>query len=480
MKMQTKGRAFGIIVVGGGVGGLAAAIGLRRKGHHVAVLESTSVLQTLGGSLMIPPNAARVLDAYGIWETFKNAEPVPRGNTTFRWEDGSVLEEVNYDAMEAAFGYPVMAIPRAKYQRLLYDLALEMGVEVGLSCRIRSIDESVPSVTLEDGETISGDLIVGADGINSTVRRSVLAGMDVQPIPESIAYQCNISGKAMRNDPLTAELMEGGAIHSWYGPGRQMICGPDSSGSYYRMTLIFYPSSTDPTVQSLDTLAANSTSSFRKGSVEAMQQCVSMFEPRVRKFVSLVKPEDCFIWKIAHLPPLETWVSESGKVAILGDAAHALVPHLGAGAASAVEDGAVLAECISQAKLVSDIPAALKAYERIRKPRAERIQAMALLTGQYKVMPDGPEQRRRDKKMAQRMDKNNPKYEYWKAGGGLEWLYDYDFLQASKDGLEQNPLGTWISILIKAKPHLSSFPSFSSECPRRAQDPSFSSVHIAS
>lgn len=209
-----------------------------------------------------------------------------------------------------------------------------------------------------------------------------------------------------------------------------MICGPDSSASYYRLTLIFYPSLNDPVVQSLDTLAANSTSSFRKGSIEAMQQCVSTFEPRVRKLVNLVKPEDCFIWKIAHLPPLKTWISESGTVALLGDAAHALVPHLGAGAASAVEDGGVLSECISRARSVSDIPAALKSYEKIRKPRAERIQAAALLTGQYKVMPDGPEQKKRDEKMAQRMDPRNPRHEYWKAGGGLEWLYEYDFRKA--------------------------------------------------
>lgn len=113
----------------------------------------------------------------------------------------------------------------------------------------------------------------------------------------------------------------------WYGPSRQMICGPDSSSSVYRMTLIFYPNST---LSSEDILAANSSSSYRLGSIQSLRDCVKDFEPRVRKFASLVKPEDCFLWKIAHLPKLKSWVSESGKVAILGDAAHAMVPHLGA------------------------------------------------------------------------------------------------------------------------------------------------------
>lgn len=99
------------------------------------------------------------------------------------------------------------------------------------------------------------------------------------------------------------------------------------------------------------------------------------------------------------------------------------------GAATAVEDGAVLAECLSHAQFTSDIPKLLQTYEKIRRPRVERIQATALITGQYKVMPDGPAQVKRDEKMAQRMDKANPRYEYWKAGGGLEWLYGYDFMK---------------------------------------------------
>lgn len=103
---------FRIIIVGGGVAGLAASISLRRKGHHVIVLESAPFLQTLGGSLLIPPSAARVLDYYGLWERFKESENIPPGNTTFRYDDGSVLESISYEAMEGAFGYPYVEIRR--------------------------------------------------------------------------------------------------------------------------------------------------------------------------------------------------------------------------------------------------------------------------------------------------------------------------------------------------------------------------------
>lgn len=90
--------------------GLAASVGIRRKGHHVTVLESTSMLQTLGGSLLVPPNAARVLDSYGLWKRFLIEEDIPVGNVTYRWQDGSVLESVSYGAVEGAYGYPYVIL----------------------------------------------------------------------------------------------------------------------------------------------------------------------------------------------------------------------------------------------------------------------------------------------------------------------------------------------------------------------------------
>ena len=113
----------------------------------------------------------------------------------------------------------------------------------------------------------------------------------------------------------------------WYGPSRQIISGSDTSATY-RSTLIVYPTTT--LASASDVVAANSTSSYRLGSVTSLRQVVSDFEPRVRKMAELVKPEDCFLWKIAHLPTLKSWVSESRRVVLIGDAAHAMVPHFGA------------------------------------------------------------------------------------------------------------------------------------------------------
>lgn len=95
-----------------------------------------------------------------------------------------------------------------------------------------------------------------------------------------------------------------------------------------------------------------------------------------------------------------------------------------------MEDGGVLAECIGCVRSLDDIPLALSAYQSIRRPRAEQIQAAALAAGVYKALDDGIEQRDRDRKLAKRMNPNNPEYEAWIAGSGLEWLYAYHFVDA--------------------------------------------------
>jgi salicylate hydroxylase len=108
-----------------------------------------------------------------------------------------------------------------------------------------------------------------------------------------------------------------------------MICGSSNHGAFYTINLTIYSTSNDTTSDSLDILVPNSNSSSRHGDINAMRKSVEMFEPRVKTFMGMVRPEDCFLWKIAYLPKLNTWVSSSGKATVIGDAAHAMVPHLG-------------------------------------------------------------------------------------------------------------------------------------------------------
>lgn len=132
----------------------------------------------------------------------------------------------------------------------------------------------------------------------------------------------------MKSSPVTGPLMKGSLMHSWYGPGRQLVAGSSNSGDYYAVTLTVYPTKHGIS-DSLDVLGANSNSSYRRGNIYSMRKSVEMFETRVRRFIEMVKPGDCFLWKLAYLPKLPSWMSLCGKITVLGDAAHAMVPHLG-------------------------------------------------------------------------------------------------------------------------------------------------------
>jgi salicylate hydroxylase len=147
----------------------------------------------------------------------------------------------------------------------------------------------------------------------------------------------------------------------------------------------------------------------------------------------MIPKENCHLWNVAQLPDLPTWVSRTGKVVLLGDAAHAMSPHLGQGAAMTIEDGGVLSECLARASASSEIPEAVKVYERIQKGRTEKIKKSSEVSGVWKTLTEGPEQRKRDEGFQKRM-KMGEKYEFWRASGHLAWIYGWDFkVEAEKE-----------------------------------------------
>lgn len=271
----------------------------------------------------------------------------------------------------------MLNVKRSTYQRVLYDAAVREGVMVRFGCRVESVDESTPSVTLSTGETITADLLIGADGkhlfsqlcsksrpltpaqgIKSIVRPVVLGTEDVTLVPNSTCYQCTIPASRMNSNPLTAALLAEEAIDSWWGPNRHFICGRRAGGKEYDASFFIHPDPKSPEVVSTkprlspwrspktnmkasqveraaseidinDISSPNGRNADRRGDVNEIRSNVSAFEPRVQAFVNMVAPENCSLWKVAAVPDLPRWVGQSGKVVLLGDAAHAMVPHLG-------------------------------------------------------------------------------------------------------------------------------------------------------
>jgi salicylate hydroxylase len=173
------------------------------------------------------------------------------------------------------------------------------------------------------------------------------------------------------------------------------------------------------------------------GDLEEMKAYYAKFDPRISKALS--KVSECLRWKLEDLPPLPRWVSESGRVVLIGDAAHAMLPYLAQGAAMAIEDGAALGECLDRARSARDLRRVMHAFEAIRKPRCERIQASARGLGYLWHLPDGAQQEERDKAMkavaveGDSHDLNPNKFadEEFQA-----WMFGYDVFTATNKMLD--------------------------------------------
>lgn len=265
------------------------------------------------------------------------------------------------------------------------------------------------------------DLVVGADGIRSKVRESILGDDNVDTVDSSnCAYRATVPKDLMLADPEVAHLMSDVNSNCWIGHQRHIMAYPIRNGEMYNL------------VMSHPGKAAVGRWN-EPGNIEEMKDHYRNFDPTIRKVVS--KVTSCLKWKLADLPPLPRWVSDSGRVVVIGDAAHAMVPYLAQGAATAIEDGAALAECVDRAKSVEMIPEVLSAFQEIRKPRCEIIQAGSRGNGNIWHMPDGAEQQQRDKHMMDELygkssrgsDVQNPNR--WSDKSFQPWLFGYDAIK---------------------------------------------------
>lgn len=280
------------------------------------------------------------------------------------------------------------------------------------------MDETVPSVTLVNGETIKGDIIVGADGIRSKIRESILRGQNVEAKDSTnCAYRATVPNELMRNDADTAQLMDDINANCWIGHQRHIMAYPIRNGAMYNLVMS-HPGK------------ASVGKWNEPGDLNEMKQHYADFDPIIRKVLANVT--SCLKWKLADLPPISRWVSPSGRVVLIGDAAHAMVPYLAQGASTSIEDGAALAECIARAADITEIPSALQAFETIRRPRCETIQAGSRSNGDIWHMPDGPEQQKRDQDMLATMadrksnGASDPNPNRWSDETFQPWLFGYN------------------------------------------------------
>jgi salicylate hydroxylase len=279
-------------------------------------------------------------------------------------------------------------IHRADYQNILYDAALEAGVQILLGTPIKNVDENGPSVLLKSGQELKADFIVGADGVRSRTRTSIMK--EVEALESSqCAYCATVPVDLINSDPTISHLMTDINGNLWLGPDGHIMGYPIRNGEMYNLVLV------NPGKASVGKWN-------EPADVEEMRKSYADWEPTVRQLLSHVT--SYLKWKLAYVLPLERWVSDSGRIVIIGDAAHAMLPLMAQGAAVSIEDGAALAECLDRVTGLVDLPPVLRAFQDLRKSRCETISKAALSLADLWHLHDGPEQEQRDLKLRQKMD----------------------------------------------------------------------------
>lgn len=386
-------RNISVAIVGGGIGGLAAALALLQAGFDVQVYEQASALREVGAGIQISPNAARVLHRLGLAAELAKHGVRPVAWHQRRWDDGRTLLRTPLgDEVVAAFGYPHYQCHRADVLAMLS--AALPAERLHLGHRLAGFTENGDRVELrfDNGAAVSADIMVGADGIHSTVRR-ILFGAEQPTFTGCTAYRGLVPAERLKH--LDLEV----AAQIWMGPGKHLVAYFVAGGRLLNF------------VANIERESWTRESWNELGKPDDLRAAFADWDPTIRAIFAEV--EETFIWGLFDRAPLPRW--SVGRVTLLGDACHPMLPYMAQGAAQALEDGAVLTACLERH---ADIAAALRRYEEVRLPRASRVQAAARGNKTRYHLPDGPEQVARDAAMASGATDWSFK--------ATEWLYGHD------------------------------------------------------
>ncbi len=383
-----------VIVAGGGIGGLAAALALARRGVASTVVEQAAAFGEVGAGLQLSPNATRVLFALGLEARVRAMGFAPEAAEVRDHAGGRLLlRNALGAAAERRWGAPYLTVHRADLHAALVRAVAAAGLtEVRLGAEVRKVEAA--RVSLSTGETLTGDVVIGADGVRSAVR-TALFGPAAPRFTGQIAWRLT-APRWTDGDDLT---------RVWTGPRRHFVCYPVRGGALINVVAV------------TEADAWRGESWTEPGDKAAL---LAAFEGWPKTALDLIDAGDhVFRWALYDRPPLAAW--SKGRASLLGDAAHPMLPFLAQGAAMAIEDAAVLARALT----AGDAPeAALGRYEAARRPRTAKVQAWSRRNARLFHLPSAPAAAVFG--AASVLDRLTP-------GGSaarFDWLYGYDALNA--------------------------------------------------
>lgn len=347
-------KKLSIAVVGAGMGGLAVAATLRRVGIDAQVYEQASRFTRIGAGIQMMPNSMKVLRGIGIEQRLRETSFAPYSHLNCDAYTGELTRELPMP--ENLYNAPYLCMHRADLHDALASAVPERIVHLGK--KLIGLDQSNRRVTLhfEDGSSVTSDAVVGADGVHSVVR-DIVVGPDEPVHKGRIAYRAVFPARLMGGFDI------GPSRTKWWGSDRHIVI-------YYttkaKSEVYFVTSVPEPA----EWLTRESWSA--RGDVRELRQAYEGFHQDVRNVLEACP--DCHKWAILEREPLPRW--SDGRVVLLGDAAHPMTPYMAQGAATSIEDAAILSRCLDDVK-GEDIEGAFRRYEMHRKPRTSVVQAIS-------------------------------------------------------------------------------------------------------
>jgi salicylate hydroxylase len=385
-----------VAIIGGGIGGLVAARALCRHGIEVAIYEAAPELREIGAGVALGPNAMKVLRALALEDQVRAVAGRSEWALTRNGKTSRVISRTSRQQQVSLFGSAAATVHRADLLDVLADSLPSGIVTLGARCIGVEPDGEAAVARFQDGSEIEADVIVGADGIHSVVRAS-LFGPDAPRFTGKICYRSVVGVDAVPGGPPPNDNSQ------WLGP---------------HGTIVLYPVRRD---ELINVVCHYDDEGYRHESwvtecerSEVLERYSDWHESLLRIFSA---GEVWYKWALYDRDPIAQWTR--GRVTVLGDAAHPMLPYLGQGACQAIEDGCVLAAALAAEP--ADPVAGLTRYERSRRPRASQVVLASRERGVSNHLASPLAALRRDLSIAvRRRFRRDPD------GRGAGWIPEYD------------------------------------------------------
>ncbi len=387
-----------VAIIGGGIGGLAAALALEQRGIETVVYEQSPQLGDIGAGLNLSPNALKVFRALGLEASVVEIGYQGDFQLIRNWNNGRLISRVDRRAFAARFGAPHLTLHRADLLELLARTLKRAQIRLGARCISVESDGAVAGARFADGSSAEADAVVGADGLHSVVR-SCLFGPEEPHFTGCICYRGLVRVDEAPRDIETRDAT------MWMGPHGHVVHYRVRRGELLNI------------VAHYDSDAWTEESWTRECDRSEITSTYEKWHDDLVRLYAL--GERWYKWALYDREPLERW--SRGHATLLGDSAHAMLPYLGQGACMAIEDGYVLAALLANEP---DVAAALKTYERLRMPRTRRTVLGSRMRARENHLASPLARLMRDAKFVLR-DKFGADRTAFQAA----WLYEYDVAQ---------------------------------------------------